>query len=159
MKKTNEKYMTTKEFSEKTGMSVKMIGKWLRSGRLEGIKEKRKWMIPESELNKINSKSEPGSNSKKNTQKISKQAEKTVPKKAEKTVSKKADSKKEKTEKSAKQFYTVKEFSEITFLTEFGVKQWVKKGDLAGKLDKSGQWLISKSNIDIVRKKNLLRPF
>ena len=39
--------LTTREFAERTGLSVSTVSQYLRDGKIEGKKESGRWMIPE----------------------------------------------------------------------------------------------------------------
>ena len=43
--------------------------------------------------------------------------------------------------------YTLDEFSAMTYLTPFGVQQWLKQGRLKGSRDDKGQWRVDGSNL------------
>lgn len=53
--------------------------------------------------------------------------------------------------------YTVKEFSEMTYLTEFGVQKWLKQGRLIAAKGESGQPLVDSSNLEVPDIKRLIR--
>jgi hypothetical protein len=56
-----------------------------------------------------------------------------------------------------KKTYSVSEFSAMTYLTDFGVMDWLKKGRLKGMQDETGEWRIDAANLEITNIKRLLR--
>ena len=56
-----------------------------------------------------------------------------------------------------KKTYSVTEFAEMTYLTAFGVKQWLKKGLLMGKINIEGVWQVDAENLEIPNVKRLVR--
>ena len=68
----------------------------------------------------------------------------------------------QKIEKSAggdpiKKTYSVEEFAEMTFLTPFGVEQWLKKGLLLGIRDPEGGLCVDAESLEIPNVKRLVR--
>jgi hypothetical protein len=87
-----------------------------------------------------------------------KKAFKPADKKA--TAQKPAPTKKDKPAKArttAGKIYTVTEFAGMTYLTEFGVKEWLKQGRLSGKQDTGGEWKIDSANLETPSVKRLVR--
>ncbi|MGB5750075.1 MAG: hypothetical protein WBM69_24075 [Desulfobacterales bacterium] len=84
---------------------------------------------------------------------------KSAPKKA--AVAKKTGpSKKAKPAKgtaSAAKAYSLAEFANMTYLTENGVKAWLKQGRLSGRQNKTGEWMIDTANLDAPHVKRLVR--
>jgi len=64
-----------------------------------------------------------------------------------------AESKAKKTTKS----YSIAEFADMTYLTENGVRMWLKQGLLKGQQDAGGEWQIDASNLDVPNVKRLVR--
>ena len=56
-----------------------------------------------------------------------------------------------------KKTYSVNEFAEMTYLTAFGVKQWLKKGLLIGKINTEGVWQVDAESLEIPNVKRLVR--
>lgn len=136
----SEKMLSTQEFAKKAGVSAGTVSKWLRSGKLKGKKQSGKWMIAASELSSLGE-----------TQSLDVNKE-SAPKKAAakpKTAAPKA--------KSSGKTFTVEEFSAMTYLTEFGILNWIKQGKLSFTRDKSGQPHIDASNLDNASIKHLIR--
>ena len=48
----SKQMLTTKEFSQKAGVSTTTVSSWLKKGIIKGKKDGNKWLIPESELKK-----------------------------------------------------------------------------------------------------------
>ena len=88
-----------------------------------------------------------------------KKPSKPAPKKA--AVAKKpGPSKKTKPAKgtaSAAKAYSLAEFVNMTYLTENGVKAWLKQGRLSGRQNKTGEWMIDAANLDAPHVKRLVR--
>ncbi len=53
--------------------------------------------------------------------------------------------------------YTVAEFVDMTYLTEFGVKEWLKQGRLTGQQAAGGEWTIDAANLELPDVKRLVR--
>jgi len=132
-----EKFLTTGEFSTLTGISASVIGRMLREGKLKGIKSSGKWKIPESELQSkiIQSKKKGGAQA----------GLKTSQEPAQPDIS------------PAGKTYTVSEFAEMTYLTEYGVEQWLKSGRLTGQRNEQGEWLVDARNLKNPQFKRLIR--
>ena len=129
---TNEKsFFNATEFSQETGISSSIVTRFLRAGKINGQKKSGKWVIPKSELQSPAvtglSKSKP--------------AEPDTPEK--KTISWKT--------------YSVSEFAQMTYLTEKGVKDWLKKGLLTGQKTSQEDWQVDAANLEISSIKRLLR--
>lgn len=131
---SSKDFLTTKEFADKAGVSTSTVSKWLRTKKIEGQKKGRKWIIAAAEIAKVTTAK---------AQKSETPSKKTKPKASESAGSGKA--------------YSVKEFSEMTYLTEFGVEKWLKEGRLVRAVDGSGQTMVAASNIDLPGVKRLLR--
>ncbi len=84
---------------------------------------------------------------------------KKVPKKSKKapaTVKKTAAEPKKTTTRSKKTFSVV-EFSEMTYLTEKGVNDWLKQGKLNGEKNEKGDWLVDAASLQLPFMKKLIR--
>ena len=136
-------YLTTKEYAKKMGMTVSAVTKQLRSGNIKGVKQGGKWMIPAG-----------ASAPKKAAPK------KAAPKKAAPKAAPKAKPASVSSAPSAQDdqsSYSVEEFSGMTFLTPFGVKEWLRKGILNGSQTSSGDWRVDGSSLNLDQVKRLLR--
>lgn len=131
--------LTTAEFASRTGIPTAKVSKLIREGKIEARKKSGKWMIHPDQL-KTEAVNEQGKASK--TKPI-KKAAKIAPKKERKTLT--------------GRLYTVAEFAEMTYLTEFGVGQWLKEGRLKGQLNEKGEWLIDAANLQLTAVKRLVR--
>ncbi len=123
--------LATGEFSKITGLSVSAITKMLRQGKLSGEKQSGKWSIFESEL-----KNHVGSEKKQASGKDTSANNKT---------------------QSESEFYSVEKFSQLTYLTEKGVRQWFKMGHLTGNINSDGRVMVDADNLSCKKLKNLLR--
>jgi predicted site-specific integrase-resolvase len=128
------KYLTTGEYAQHAGISASTVSKWLRSGKLKGEKQNGKWMIPVDET--VSKAASPAA------------APKSSPSKS--TETKAAPS-------TGGQSYSIEKFSEMTYLTEFGVEKWLKQGRLKGIKDSTGQWQVSADNLQLSHVQRLLR--
>lgn len=133
-----QEFLTTQEFAQETGVSTSTVSKWLRTDKIKGQKKNGKWMIPADEISKVTAPP------KDQTQKMPKQS---TGKPAAATSKPKAGAK----------AYTVKEFSEMTYLTEFGVQKWLKEGRLIAAKGASGQSMVDSSNLELPDIKRLIR--
>ena len=120
-------YMTTTEFAAATGLPVQKITRLLREGALEGAKEAGKWKIPADQLFRV---------------KPAEVAPEAAPGNAQAEEGK---------------TYSVEELSAMTYLTPFGVTDWLKKGLLTGRKDDRGRWRVDAANLESDRVKRLLR--
>jgi predicted site-specific integrase-resolvase len=120
-------YMSTGEFSNATGIPVKKITAWLRQGTLKGTKQAGKWLIASDQVSCVPA--------------ISHDAE---PGPAAQPATTGAS-------------YSVSEFSAMTYLTPFGVSEWLKKGILSGCRDADGNWRVDAGNLESERIKRLRR--
>lgn len=138
MKKNSPSNLSTKEFATRTGLSVATITKMLRKGQIKGKKHSGRWIISEDQLN-IKAVADIG------RQSFSSKNRFTPPKTAfVKTTSPTKD-------------YTVGEFSQITYLTEFGVKVWLKLGKIKGYQDEKGQWHVDADSLNMPNLRHLVR--
>jgi len=88
-----------------------------------------------------------------------KKTSKSVPKKAAATK-KSAPPQKAKPAKgtaSAAKVYSLAEFVKMTYLTENGVKAWLKQGRLSGRQNETGEWMVDAANLDAPYVKRLVR--
>jgi len=53
--------------------------------------------------------------------------------------------------------YSLAEFVNMTYLTENGVKAWLKQGRLSGRQNETGEWMIDAANLDAPYVKRLVR--
>jgi hypothetical protein len=163
------KPMSTSEFSSLTGIPVSTVAKLLRLGKIKGSKKTGKWMIDKNEI-KVKVVQEMSKRQRLAptiiestiTDKVQKPTKKSEPKaKKAATQNKKALLRttvpsvpiKEAGEKA----YSVSEFSAMTYLTDFGVTDWLRKGRLHGVKDKTGAWQVDASNLELPIIKRLLR--
>jgi excisionase family DNA binding protein len=155
--------LSTREFSDLTGIAVSTVNRLLREGKLKGVKTAGKWKIDKSEV------------SAKAIQAILKPPGKgAAPGKIDRMAVKKdkahgsgvptggfsaaADTKAtSRTSADDAQTYSVTEFSELTYLTEYGVLEFLKKGRLQGVRDEKGQWRLGADNLRNPGMRHLLR--
>lgn len=130
-------HLSTQEFAKKAGVSASTVSKWLRTDKISGEKKNGKWIISSTELTKVSAPPKGG------------------PQKKTSSPSP-AGSPASKPKPGAKNF-TIQEFSELTYLTELGVRKWLKEGRLAGTSDEAGEPLVSASNLDQLHMKRLIR--
>ena len=128
----NSPSLSTREFSDLTGIPVSAVSRLVREGKIKGVKVSGKWLIDRAELNAeairalLKTKSHP---------KTSKPAGR-VPQ-AQPAHGKKVE--KHPSELPAKTF-SVSEFSDLTYLTKKGVEEYLQKGRLQGVRDDKGNW-------------------
>jgi excisionase family DNA binding protein len=124
--------MTTRQYAEQYGVSSSTVSKWIRSGKINAQKIGGKWFIsPDQVVAQNDSPSGSGKN-----REISPAPPQST---------------------SGDHYYSVEKFSALTYLTPFGVLQWLKDGRLTGIKDKSGQWQVHASNLENNNVKRLLR--
>ena len=149
-----DQFLTTAEFSSKTGMPVSTVTKLIRAGKIEAEKKSGKWLISPDQLNAsaLKDSGKPGKRAK---------DQKTVRQTKRKTTAKKAAQPKK--DRSAKtkairgKAYSMAEFVAMTYLTEFGVREWLKQGLITGQQGSGGEWEIDAANLKASHVKRLVR--
>ncbi len=168
MTKKSER-ISTREFSSLSSLSVSQVSKLLREGKIKGVKKSGKWMISKSqlELSVVQEivKSQKPVTAKKKSAKAGK--EPTSSKKAVANAINKKDQKHKALElrdtpkspknTAPKNTYSVAEFSAMTYLTDFGVLDWLKKGRLKGIRNEDGEWRVDAVSLELPNLKRLLR--
>jgi len=149
-----DQFLTTGEFASKAGIPTSSVTKLIRKGRIKAEKKSGKWMISPDQLKT------------KAVQESIKPGKKTAAKKTGKSTGKKAavnkpaptkEDKPAKAKTTAGKMYTVAEFAGMTYLTEFGVKEWLKQGRLTGQQAAGGEWQIDAANLELPDVKRLVR--
>jgi hypothetical protein len=140
MAKENQ-FMSTRDFASQAGMTTQKVSKLIREGKIKAEKKSGKWMILPNQLKGKLSAS---------ASKDNKLAAKTPPSKSATT---KKPGMQKKTKPSGKKAaggksYSLAEFVAMTYLTEYGVKEWLKQGRLTGQQNDTGEWQIDASNLD-----------
>ena len=150
---TKSQLLTTSEFASQAGIASAKVSKLIRNGKIKAEKKSGKWMISSSEVKvaqDLSKKAKPAPK---------KKTSKPAPEKA--AVAKKpAPSKKTEPAKgtaSAAKAYSLAEFVNMTYLTENGVKDWLKQGRLSGRENETGEWMIDAANLDAPYMKRLVR--
>jgi len=141
---TKSRLLTTSEFASQAGVASAKVSKLIRDGKIKAEKKSGKWMINSSEVKvaqDLSKKAKPAP-------KKADAAKTSAPPKKAKPVAKKA---------SAAKAYTLEEFVNITYLTENGVRQWLKQGRLSGLQNQTGEWMIDAANLDVPHIKRLVR--
>ena len=135
---TSKELLTSQQFAERAAVSSSTVSKWLREGKIKGIKQGGKWMISADQLPR-----------------------KTA---SQRTVADKKSAVKPKTVVSEKPAgvkhqpgYSVEQFSQLTYLTPFGVERYLKEGRLNGAKDSSGKWIVDAANLEKGDIKRLVR--
>lgn len=124
---------TTQQFARQAGLSASTISNWLRSGKLKGIKQGRKWMIPADQLATVQQAASPP-------------AEKEAyPAPADSESS------------NASNSYSISEFTAMTYLTELGVQRWLQAKRLEGVRQADGELRVTAANLDKPEVVRLLR--
>ena len=144
--------LTSSEFSSKTGISKPRVSKLIREGKIKAEKKSGKWMISPEQLNA------------KSVKKTLKPGKPSPQKKAATSKSKKAPSKAKKSTTAkiesatvAHKSFSIAEFTQMTYLTEKGVAEWLKSGQLAGQQNDKGDWRIDEPNLEKPNVKRLVR--
>ena len=134
----SKELLTSKEFADRSGLPVSKVTKLLRDGSIQGQKKAGKWMIPASELE------------------AAKQPTAT-PQKAPTQKTKAAAAKPSTPAARPGRTYSVAEVADMTYLTEFGVRDWLRKGLLRGTPSDDGEWGIDAASLENPNIKRLLR--
>lgn len=154
------KMLTTTEFAKLSGISSSTISKWIREKKIKGQKRSGRWMIGEDQLTskavRQFSGSKPakasGAEKKKSAKPDKKPAAARQPLKA-------AKPKRTATPKppAGAKTYSIDQFSAMTYLTESGIKEFLKKGRLKGEIDAQGTWKIFADNLSDPLIRHLVR--
>ena len=131
----SKQLLTTKEFADQSGLPISKVTKLLRDGHLKGQKKSGKWMIPASEL-------EPYAKPADSPQKPAAPKVQVPPAAAP---------------PQAGRNFSVAEFSAMTYLTERGVRNWLKSGKLKGTQAANGEWQVLAASLDDPNIKHLVR--
>lgn len=138
--------LTTSQFSEITGIPVSRVTKMVRQGKIRGTKQAGRWMIANDQLDA------------KALQALTATASPTARPKPEKKKSAPAAPATSSPSASVSvKTYSVSEFAAMTFLTDYGVTQWLKRGRLRGRKDGKGIWQVDAANLDQPHVKHLVR--
>jgi transcriptional regulator with XRE-family HTH domain len=132
-----DNYLTAQQFARKAGVSAATVSKWLRDGTILGKKISGKWSISSDELAKV-------AQSGKTTKTPSRQPAPDPKPQAPKTT-------------AGAKSYSIREFSDISYLTEYGVQKWLKEGRLKKVVDAEGQLRVDGSSLEDPNVKRLLR--
>jgi excisionase family DNA binding protein len=134
--------LTTREFAERTGLSVSTVSKYIRDGKIKGEKESGRWMIPEDQIGRV-TESDSGPSAPPAAKNADKPAASPEPKAAKPAPGKKS--------------YSVEEFSRLTFLTPQGVVKYLKEGIVDGSQGEDGQWQVAGDSLENPRIAHLIR--
>jgi excisionase family DNA binding protein len=154
--------LSTREFSELTGIAVSTVNRLLREGKIKGVKIAGKWKIDKNEMtaNAIQAILKPSSREAA-PGKIDRKAAKKdkapgpgIPTDRSAVADTKATSG---TSADNAKTYSVTEFSGLTYLTEYGVLDFLKKGRLQGFRDEKGQLRLAADNLRNPGMRHLLR--
>lgn len=141
--------LSTREFSDMTGISISSVTRLVREGKIKGVKKSGKWLIDKGELNAETVKSlskttrppeDPGAGGR-------------VPR----TPTALGMKKNQHPSKSSARTYSVAEFSDLTYLTEKGVEEFLKSGRLQGARDDKGNWRVDHENLKNSNIRHLIR--
>jgi len=133
----SDNYLTAQAFAQKAGVSAATVSKWLRDGTILGKKINGKWSISADELAKV---TQSGKTKKTPSKAPAADPKPQAPKPA-----------------SGAKSYSVREFSAMSYLTEFGVQKWLKEGRLKKVVDAAGQLRVDGSSLEDPHVKRLLR--
>jgi hypothetical protein len=151
---TKDKFLTSREFAARAGIPASAVTRLIKEGKIKAEKKSGKWQIAANQLNakavkEFNKPGKPGAKKKTAVPAEKKAAaEKPSPPTKESPPAEK---------KAASKTYSLAEFVGMTYLTEFGVKQWLKEGRLIGKEGAGGEWQIDAANLELPDVKRLLR--
>lgn len=142
----HDQLLTTREFASRAGISTSAVTKLIKVGKIPAEKKSGKWMIATDQLKSEVLKGLSGP---------VKPAAKKKP--AENKPPSSTKEKPTKAKTSAGKTYSIAEFAAMTYLTEKGVRDWLKQGRLAGRQDQKGDWLVDAANLDKPDVKRLVR--
>ncbi|MCP4689416.1 MAG: helix-turn-helix domain-containing protein [Desulfobacterales bacterium] len=141
--------LNNNEFSALTGIPSSTLRKWLLKGKIKGVKRGGQWMIPKSQLQHDNVLARTGG--------AAPSGAAAPPPPAKKKASAAPAAKKAPAAKAGKGAYSIPEFSELTYLTESGVEEWLISGRLSGAVDDQGAWRVDAANLETPDIKRLVR--
>jgi hypothetical protein len=157
------KFLSTLDFSRLTGIPVSAVAKLIREGKIKGKKASGKWKIAESQLKLKAIKELSQARKQKKALTIDDDAKKPAVQtprpsqgKMKKAAAQKPADPAKKSEPAAKD-YSVSEFSQMTYLTDFGVEEFLKRGRLKGKRDEAGNWRVFADNLKNPSIRHLVR--
>jgi hypothetical protein len=127
-------FLTSRDFSQKTGIPVSTITKMLRDGTIKGEKRGGKWAIDESQIHNDVVRA------KMDGDRLS--ADPVPPAAAP---------------ASLETTYDVETFASLTYLTENGVRTWYRTGRLEGFIDGEGLIRINAANLEKPELRHLRR--
>jgi hypothetical protein len=141
----------TSEFAAKAGIATSKVSRLIREGKIKAEKISGKWMIHPRELKTMGAQEASKATKPPKTQNASKPSQKSAAAAAKKPKPP------AKGKAAGTKAYSVAEFVNMTFLTEYGVMDWLRKGRLTGKQNAAGEWLIDASNLDAPSIQHLVR--
>jgi len=124
--------LTSQKFADRAGVSTSTVSKWLKSGKVKGVKQNGRWMISADQLAGI------------------------VPSKSIKPLAETV-SVNNSNPTSSRRTYSIEEFSTMTYLTVYGVERFLKEGRLSGHKDEAGKWSVDHTNVERLDIQRLLR--
>jgi hypothetical protein len=119
--------LTAQQFADQAGVSTSTAQKWLRSGKIRGVKQNGKWMIAAEQLEKL----------------------------ADSPESPRSETGKKPAGRATG--YSLDEFSAMTYLTVYGVERYLKEGRLLGTRGTDGCWRIDPDCLAMPNIRHLLR--
>lgn len=143
------KRLSTREFSDMTGIPVSAVSRMVREGKINGIKVSGKWLIDPDALKAKDIEALSRIKNKQRTHQGAGQVS-TVPKVP-------GEEKANHVPKRAGKTYSVSEFSGLTYLTEKGVEDFLKTGRLQGVKDDRGNWRVAHENLKKSSIRHLIR--
>ena len=155
--------LSTREFSELTGIAVSTVNRLLREGKIKGVKTSGKWKIDRSEMTAkaiqaILKPSPKGTALGKIGPMASKKNAAQGPGVSLDGISAAAEAiTNSGVSVDSAKTYSVSEFSGLTYLTEYGILEFLKKGRLQGVRDEKGQWRLGADNLRLPGLRHLLR--
>lgn len=172
---TPSKSMTTSEFAKATGIPAATISKLIREGKLKARKEGQSWMIPQSQLaakvvRELGKPPKPPKAKKSSTPAAARTPARAAkparrapapspPPKAPVAPVPPPEPAVEVRPKgpSSEKTYSASEFAAMTYLTEKGVSEWLRSGNLKGVKTESGEWRVLASNLEVASISRLVR--
>jgi len=144
-----EQLLTTGAFASRAGIPTSSVTKLIREGKIKAEKKSGKWMIAPDQLmaQALKDSARPGK----------KAAKPARPKAAPPKPAGAAKGKSAKAKPIAGKTYSVAEFAALTYLTEFGVQQWLKQGRISGRQVSGGEWQVDAANLEVPDVKRLVR--
>lgn len=137
MSASNE-MLTSQKFAARAGVSTSTVSKWLKIGKIKGVKQGGKWMITADQLTTA-------------------PAQVSIPLAPPVAIKPMPVSANISEPVLGQRTYSIEEFSAMSYLTTYGVERLLKEGRLTGVKNEAGKWSVDYANVERTDIQRLLR--